>query len=163
MINMDEKKFAILLTDQQEVKILECDPQEEIFEIARAEIDCEWIELVEPQSPVPNGYMMLIDEEGKLRNGPVSVNCIASNLYGSDRHGDAIVGNALLIRAEDESLQLLTKDDAFTLAKQLASIRKISIDKISKAFGLTPLVKSDHQIAPTPQQRQRCKNKGMER
>ena len=44
---MDEKKFAVMLTDTQEIKTLECDPQEEIFEIARGTIGCEWIELVE--------------------------------------------------------------------------------------------------------------------
>ena len=42
---MDEKKFAVLLTDTQEVKILECDPQEEMFEIARGAIGCDWIDL----------------------------------------------------------------------------------------------------------------------
>ena len=31
---MDEKKFAVMLTDTQEIKTLECDPQEELFEIA---------------------------------------------------------------------------------------------------------------------------------
>lgn len=44
---MYEKKFAVMLTDTQEIKTLECDPQEELFEIARGTIGCEWIELVE--------------------------------------------------------------------------------------------------------------------
>ena len=35
---MDEKKFAVMLTDTQEIKTLECDPQEELFEIARGTI-----------------------------------------------------------------------------------------------------------------------------
>ena len=47
---MDDKRFAVLLTDAQEVKILECDPQKEMFDIAREAIGCEWIELKEPES-----------------------------------------------------------------------------------------------------------------
>ena len=99
---MDEKKFAVMLTDTQEIKTLECDPQEEIFEIARGTIGCEWIELVEAEPLAKDGYLMLIDEEGKLKKGPVSINCLASDLYGADRHGDAIVGNVMIVRAEDE-------------------------------------------------------------
>ena len=41
---MDDKRFAVLLTDAQEVKILECDPQKEMFDIARDTIGCEWTE-----------------------------------------------------------------------------------------------------------------------
>ena len=63
---MYEKKFAVMLTDTQEIKTLECDPQEELFEIARGTIGCEWIELVEAEPPAKKGYLMLIDEEGKL-------------------------------------------------------------------------------------------------
>ena len=54
---MEEKKYAVLLTDNQEIKILECDPQEEIFEIARGSLGCEWIELVEPDALSKNGYL----------------------------------------------------------------------------------------------------------
>ena len=71
---MDEKKFAVMLTDTQEIKTLECDPQEELFEIARGTIGCEWIELVEAEPLAKDGYLMLIDEEGKLKKGPVSIN-----------------------------------------------------------------------------------------
>ena len=57
---MDEKKFAVMLTDTQEIKTLECDPQEELFEIARGTIGCEWIELVEAEPLAKDGYLMLI-------------------------------------------------------------------------------------------------------
>ena len=76
---MDEKKFAVLLTDTQEVKILECDPQEEMFEIARGAIGCDWIELVETEALSKDGYLLLIDEEGKLRDDDLMINCIASS------------------------------------------------------------------------------------
>lgn len=108
---MYEKKFAVMLTDTQEIKTLECDPQEELFEIARGTIGCEWIELVEAEPLAKKGYLMLIDEEGKLKKGPVSINCLANDLYGADRHGDAIVGNVMVVRAENERLTLLTKEE----------------------------------------------------
>ena len=113
---MYEKKFAVMLTDTQEIKTLECDPQEELFEIARGTIGCEWIELVEAEPLAKKGYLMLIDEEGKLKKGPVSINCLANDLYGADRHGDAIVGNVMVVRAENERLTLLTKEEATALA-----------------------------------------------
>ena len=146
---MDEKKFAVMLTDTQEIKTLECDPQEELFEIARGTIGCEWIELVEAEPLAKDGYLMLIDEEGKLKKGPVSINCLASDLYGADRHGDAIVGNVMIVRAEDERLTLLTKDEANAL-------------KISAAFGLKPIVKPELEIVDLSR-RQSCRKNSMER
>ena len=70
---MDEKKFAVLLTDTQDVKVVECDPQEEIFGIARGLIGCDWIELVEAEPLADKGYLMLIDEEGKLKGSVLVV------------------------------------------------------------------------------------------
>ena len=92
---MDEKRFAVLLTDTQDVKIVECDPQEEMFDIARGIIGCDWIELVEPEPLAKDGCLLLIDEEGKLRDEDLPINCVASDLYGSDQHGDPIIGNAI--------------------------------------------------------------------
>ena len=52
---MDEKKIAVMLTATQEIKSQECDPQEELFEIARGSIGCEWIELVEAEPLAKKG------------------------------------------------------------------------------------------------------------
>ena len=159
---MDEKKFAVMLTDTQEIKLLECDPQEELFEIARGTIGCEWIELVEAEPLTQNGYLMLIDEEGKLKKGPISINCFASDLYGSDRHGDAIVGNVLVVRAEDERLTLLTKEEASDLASGLEAKRDLAVEKISAAFGLKPIVKPELEIVDLSR-RQSCRKTSLER
>ena len=40
MNDMDEKKYAVQLTDAQEVKLLECDSAKEIFDIGREAIGC---------------------------------------------------------------------------------------------------------------------------
>ena len=160
--NPDEKKFAVLLTDEQEVKILECDPQEEMFSIARGTLGCEWIELVEPDSLAKDGYLMLIDEEGKLHDDVKYINCLASDLYESDQHGDPIIGGAMIVRATDENLELLTKKEANDLASTLDLKKDLAIDKISKAFGLRPATKEEiEKLAPA--RRQPCKSSGMER
>ena len=158
----DEKKYAVLLTDSQEVKILECDPQEELFDTARGVIGCDWIELVEPESLAENGYVMLIDEEGKLRPNLPSVNCIASDLYGSDHHGDPIVGSAVIVHANEESLELMTNAEANQLACDLQKRRDRSIDKISKALGIHPERISDRE-KPEAIRRQPCRKNDMER
>lgn len=159
---MDEKKYAVLLTDDQDVKILECDPQEEMFNIARETIGCDWIELIEPESLIKDGYLMLIDEEGKLRDGDLSVNCIASELYGSDRHGDPIIGNVMVVKAEGEWLGLLTNDEAGKLATDFEQKRDHAIEKISRAFGILPVPKVQPEKKELTR-RQTCKGHDMER
>ena len=132
---MDEKKFAVMLTDTQEIKTLECDPQEELFEIARGTIGCEWIELVEVEPLAKDGYLMLIDEEGKLKKGPVSINCLASDLYGADRHGDAIVGNVMIVRAEDETLKQSSEMAGRVEATLCGLSATISMQKLNRSFS----------------------------
>ena len=158
----NEKKYAVLLTDTQEVKILECDPQEELFSIARGVIGCDWIELVEPEVLSENGNVMLIDEEGKLRRDRPSINCIASDLYCSDHHGDPIVGSAVIVHANEESLELMTNAEAKQLVGNLQKQRDQSIEKISKAFGIHPERISDRD-KPEAMKRQPCRKTDMER
>ena len=158
----NERKFAVLLTDAQEIKIVECDPQEEMFSIARSLIGCEWIELVEPVSLSDQHCLMLIDEEGKLRDRDAFINCVASDLYGSDQHGDPIVGSAVIVRAADEKLELLTADEAKQLAVDLVQNREKSIEKISRSFGIQPERKTDHEMAAATR-RQSCRKNDVER
>ena len=87
---MDEKRFAVLLTDAQEVLLMACNPQKELFGIARQAIGCDWVELVEAEPLAKQGMLLLIDEEGKLKPGAAFINCIASHLYGAEEHGDPI-------------------------------------------------------------------------
>lgn len=159
---MDEKKYAVLLTDGQEVKILECDPQEELFNIARDSIGCDWIELIDLNPGSADGYVMLIDEEGKLRDQDLLINCVASDLYGADRHGDPIIGNAVIVKAADDSLELMTHGDAQGLAHKLEQRLEQSVEKISRAFGLIPIPKPETEISETAR-RQSCKRNEMER
>ena len=111
---------------------------------------------------MPHPFCLLVDEEGKLKKGPVSINCLASDLYGADRHGDAIVGNVMIVRAEDERLTLLTKDEADVLATGMEAKRDQAVEKISAAFGLKPIVKPELEIVDLSR-RQSCRKNSMER
>ena len=139
---MDEKKFAVLLTDTQDVKIVECDPQEEMFDIARGIIGCDWIELVEPEPLTKDGYLLLIDEEGKLRDEDLPINCI--------------------VHAADERLELLSADEATRLAGSLEEKRDLAVEKISRAFGLLPVQKPERDIKDLTR-RQPCRKNSRER
>lgn len=46
---MDEKQYAVLLTETQDVKVMVCNPDKVIFDIGREAIGCDWIELVEAE------------------------------------------------------------------------------------------------------------------
>ena len=105
---------------------------------------------------------MLIDEEGKLRDQDLLINCVASDLYGADRHGDPIIGNAVIVKAADDSLELMTHGDAQGLAHKLEQRLEQSVEKISRAFGLIPIPKPETEIGETAR-RQSCKRNEMER
>lgn len=65
---------------------------------------------IETTSTVVRGLVLVIDDEGKLRDGWENrINKVASVLYGSDC--DPIVGDAILARVNDEGLVPLTSDD----------------------------------------------------
>ena len=79
-------------------------------------IGCDWIELVEAEPLAKDGLLMMIDEEGKLKPGGALINATASALYGTERHGDPIMGNAVIVRTTGENLELLTSGEAEQLA-----------------------------------------------
>lgn len=90
------------------------------------------------------------------------INCIASDLYGSERHGDPIVGGAMIVKAGDDRLELLTEKEAAALVAGLDQKRELAIDKISRALGLHPAGKDEIEKALSDR-RQPCRKSGMER
>ena len=80
---MNEKQYAVLLTETQDVRIIACNPEREMFDIAREAIGCDWIELVEAEPLAKDDLLMMIDEEGKLKPGGALINATASALYGT--------------------------------------------------------------------------------
>lgn len=78
-------------------KVIACNPDKDIFDIGREAIGCDWIELVEAEPLAKDGLLMMIDEEGKLKPGGALINATASALYGTEQHGDPIMGNAVIV------------------------------------------------------------------
>ena len=55
---MNEKQYAVLLTETQDVRIIACNPEREMFDIAREAIGCDWIELVEAEPLAKDDLLM---------------------------------------------------------------------------------------------------------
>lgn len=123
---MEEKrKYVVLLHEGIGAEIKENKAGETVFDTARRLNECEWIEIktiLDPEMvkgttekyeiPIDHKkYILLLDEEGKLKEGN-AVNLLASYLYGTPLCGDAIVGNASIVKEGDEDVELLTKDEA---------------------------------------------------
>ena len=159
---MDEKQYAVLLTETQDVKVMACDSGKDIFDIGREAIGCDWIELVEAEPLAKDGLLMMIDEEGKLKPGGTLINATASALYGTEQHGDPIMGNAVIVRTTGENLELLTAGEARQLAIQMEAVRDSALQKIAEAFAK----RSAHQqelSASAPARRQPCRKDNLER
>lgn len=104
----------------------------DLMEKAREVIGCEWLEAVHVDS-LPEGFVMLIDEEGKLKDAWFP-NVLASYLYHTDRHGDWIAGNALIVkeRETEEGIEFswLDEDDANLIESYINRIWKRAVRKM---------------------------------
>ena len=87
-------KHVLKLTTDGKIKTVSI-PDDHDFRWYAKEIGCEWIEVVNPRG---YEYSLVIDEEGILNELPV--NPYASIMYGFNRHGVPIVGDALLMKSE---------------------------------------------------------------
>ena len=59
------------------------------------ELEFEWCEIVRPRR-LPKGYVMIVDEEGLLK--PNELNHVCSWFYETDKHGEPIVGNVMILK-----------------------------------------------------------------
>ena len=124
---LENAVYGVMLTSGQAVTIAEVNPGEKVFDCARRNIGCDWI------------------EEAKLKGDVHFVNCIASYLYESQEHGDVIIGNAMIVKAEEESLRMLTESEAIDLARDMTQIRNASIHEMTEYLSNRKLVE------PTPE------------
>ena len=167
---MNEPIYGVVLTDGQQVGITEWKPQDDLFACARSAIHCDMIEIVEPEILAKRNLVLLIDEESKLKNGELFVNCIASYLYKTQEHGDVIVGNAVIVKRNEESLEMLTGLEAVSLAKEMTQQRGHAVETISKALQIPPMPvpRKDSSLVSDIRKkdshnRQPCKPEQMER
>lgn len=77
------------------------------------------IDFFEQVSLLVPGIVILIDEEGKLRNPPQAHNELASRLYGGYQFGDYIVGPALFFKRIGCSIYPLDSADEARLSLYL--------------------------------------------
>ncbi len=127
--------------------------------------------MVEPPALQGQDYVILIDEESKLKGDVHFVNCIASYLYESPEHGDIIIGNAMIVKQDGEDLRLLTQDEAINLARDMSEIRKVSIHEMTEF--LSNLKHAERQpeksisailrMGAEKSHRQPCRSDGQER
>lgn len=160
---MDEKQYAVLLTETQDVKVMVCNPDKVIFDIGREAIGCDWIELVEAEPLAKDGLLMMIDEEGKLKSGGALINATASALYGTEQHGDSIMGNAVIVRTTGENLELLTAGEAEQLTARMEVIRDRALQKIAEAFAHRSAAYKQERSASALALRQPCRKGNLER
>ena len=164
MNDNNDKTYGVLLTDAQEIKIIEIRPNEEVFDCGRRAIGCEWIELVEPDTLSDQNLVMMIDEEAKLKAGGKYVNCIASFTYESQIHGDMIIGNAVIVKAGEEELEMLSQEEAIEIASQMGAIRGEAIQTIAAAVNPKPsIIDTLHPKENSQDQRQPCRGNRTER
>ena len=84
-------------------------------------IGCDMVEIVRV-SKLPANYVLVVDEEGLLKEKP-SLNVIGSYLYGTYKHDQPIVGNAVIMKEvmTDEGIDLawLTKKEIDWLEERM--------------------------------------------
>ena len=88
-------------------------------------IGCETVQVI-GSDLLPEGYIIVIDEDGKCKERPV-LNPLASYLYGTPDHGDPIVGNAIIMKTgPDENGEMdmawLTESEASEIEKLILGI-----------------------------------------
>ena len=132
---IEDRRYSVKLTEGQGILLVYCDTQADVLDIGRRNIGCDWIELIVPEQLQKDGYVIMIDEEAKIK-GNNNINCIASYLYESHHHGDPVVGNAMIVKVDGESLVLLTQEQATTLTFSMMQLREQAINTIVEAFQL---------------------------
>jgi hypothetical protein len=76
-----------------------------------SELGFEWCEIVRPRHRLPKGFVMIVDEEGLLK--PNELNHVCSWFYESEKHGNPIVGNVMVLKEVmgDEGPELAGLDE----------------------------------------------------
>ena len=101
---------AIMISPGGSLRVIREDT-DDLLGFCYRNISCDCIEIVRP-TELPDPYVMIVDENGRLRDLPV--NPVASILYGVVRHGETIVGTALIMKEAmtDDGPDIVSLDDA---------------------------------------------------
>jgi len=86
-----------LIVDRNGAVCIKDVPEDLGWEWMAENLGCEMIEIVRPRN-LAKGLVIIVDEEGKLKSNVINV--AGSWLYGTAVHGDAIVGDIMILREE---------------------------------------------------------------
>ena len=90
---------AVRVTPEDDVSVVEV---EDDFRSLAAAIGCEYIEIVRPRYAVPGldpgAFIIVCDEIARLRDPRPALNGAASIGYGTQFHGNPILGTVLVMR-----------------------------------------------------------------
>ena len=103
------------------------------------QIGCEWIEVVRPSERLEEGYVMIVDEEGLLKEN--CLNVAGSWLYGTDDHGEPIVGDLLIMKEEygedGPDLAGMSEESAIRFKEELGDFRNLMLWAAEINVGLS--------------------------
>lgn len=127
---------AIKLDLKGHVKKVQKPDEMSMLDFIYRECDCSIFEVVHAKG-LKSGFFMAVDEEGLFKETPF-INPFASWLYGYQKHGNPIVGKAMILKEvmTDDGMDsaLLDDDEADLLIAWLNERREIMIRDIRLAL-----------------------------
>ena len=127
---------AVKLMTSGEAEIIDV-PKRVRFDWYPKAIGCNLFEIVRP-SLLPEGYILIVDEGGKLIDSPV-INFIGSWLYGTDRHGEPICGDCVIMKEQMTKRGMdivgLTMEEAVTFRDSAYETLPLAVRLIRNRMG----------------------------
>ena len=115
-------KYAVKLNVNGTADLIEV-PEPHDWRWYPQQIECEYFENIYPRG-LEDPYMMIVDEEGLYKERPV-INFFASWLYETHRHGQPIVGDALIMKQvmtdEGPDIGGMERDEAEAIQRKVHS------------------------------------------
>lgn len=128
---MNEAKYAVKINGgKPDINIVEKQEGEDMLRFCYKQIECDLIDIA-PIKGLSEQYIMVCDDEGLLKDQPC-LNIVGSYLYGTQNHGNPIVGNVLIMKEGNADIQWLTKDEANEVMFQVASVFVPALEAIMK-------------------------------
>lgn len=129
-------KYAVKLNVNGTADIIEV-PDKREWTWYPQQIGCDYFENVYPRG-LEEPYMMIVDEEGLFKDKPV-LNFYASWLYETHKHGQPIVGDALIMKQiivdGEPEIGGMEKKEAEALQRKVHSKFFSAAAAVEKALG----------------------------
>ncbi len=130
--------YALKLCTNGDINVIEV-PEDKDWRWYSRQIGCDLVEVVRPMG-LESPRVLIVDEEGLLKERPV-INFLGSWLYETQRHGNPICGDCLIMEEYEtaDGLELggMPKADALKLADWMKSHIWEAVGEIKKAMGIS--------------------------